>query len=310
MEYPMFKKSLVIQGIYRDSPTHFDSLMHALQATSAQNFYDAVEFSFFGSPEQYQEIRDLLTELHLESIFLAGYEIKTKALNLGSSDFMLRKHAVERVKELVDISYYLGSKKMLILSGPDYQPGERANALEKTARSVKEICAYARAKDQNYDLKITLEFFNNEGEPYLLLGPVNTMLDFAKEIRTEWDNFELTYDLSHVLQLGDDPIDAYKKLSPYTGHIHLANCVVKDRAHPLYGDKHPPFGFEAGEVVQEDLEVFLRKMFNVGFPEGKNIFIGPEIITPGGSDPDAICSDVTDLFKAVINKEIRRERPG
>ena len=49
-------------------------------------------------------------------------------------------------------------------------------------------------------------------------------------------------DTSHLIQLDEKLLDCIKKALPYCNHIHLANCVIKDKLHELYGDKHTEFG--------------------------------------------------------------------
>jgi len=53
-------------------------------------------------------------------------------------------------------------------------------------------------------------------------------------------------DTSHLRQLNETPLDSIKKAFPYCNHIHLVNCIVKDKTSNLYGDKHHEFGIEGG----------------------------------------------------------------
>ena len=43
-----------------------------------------------------------------------------------------------------------------------------------------------------------------------------------------------------------------KKVLLYCNHIHLANCIIRDKSHELYGDKHSEFGIEGGEISLEE----------------------------------------------------------
>ena len=52
------------------------------------------------------------------NLFLAGYDIKTNGLDIGSSDLAQRKRAIDGIKHWIDVSGYLDSVKMLIMSGP------------------------------------------------------------------------------------------------------------------------------------------------------------------------------------------------
>ncbi len=45
----------------------------------------------------------------------------------------------------------------------------------------------------------------------------------------------------------------------YLEHVHVGNCVLKDKTHPLYGDQHPRFGLEGGENSLKELAEFLKR---------------------------------------------------
>ena len=53
--------------------------------------------------------------------------------------------------------------------------------------------------------------------------------DLARQIVNKYDNFGITYDLSHVIQLKEDVEHSLIKLHDYTNHIHIANCVINDK---------------------------------------------------------------------------------
>ena len=60
-------------------------------------------------------------------------------------------------------------------------------------------------------------------------------------------------------------------------HIHLGNCVIKDQADPLYGDRHPSWNYEGGEYTEEDGIRFIRMLKEAGYTERENATISFEM---------------------------------
>jgi len=53
-------------------------------------------------------------------------------------------------------------------------------------------------------------------------------------------------------------------------HVHLGNCVMKDKADPYYGDRHPPIGYPSGEIFTRDLADILRLLVDIGYLSKNN----------------------------------------
>jgi len=101
-------------------------------------------------------------------------------------------------------------------------------------------------------------------------------IKLVREIREQYKNFGLTMDTSHLRQLNEEPLDSIKKAFPYCHHIHLANCIIKDKTSNLYGDKHPEFGIEGGEISIEEIRDILKTIKEIY--EGSELIVGLEII--------------------------------
>jgi sugar phosphate isomerase/epimerase len=136
-------------------------------------------------------------------------------------------------------------------------------------------------------MRLHLESFNNAGEPWLLMGPTARCLELARDVAKGHPNFGLTFDLSHALQMGEDALRSLLSIRRYCSHVHLANCVIRDRADPLFGDKHPPFGHPGGEVDAPWLAGFVRGLREGGFFAGREVTVGAEVITRAPAEPVA-----------------------
>lgn len=95
--------------------------------------------------------------------------------------------------------------------------------------------------------EITLEFFNDEGEPELAVGKV----PFVRKLyeQTQGCGIGITFDTSHVAQMGTDVETSFASLAPWIRHLHLANSVSANRNNPLFGDKHPLFGGKGAAIL-------------------------------------------------------------
>ena len=56
----------------------------------------------------------------------------------------------------------------------------------------------------------------------------------------------------------------------------MANCIIKDRTSNLYGDKHPEFGIDGGEINIEEISDILKTIKEIY--EGSELIVGLEII--------------------------------
>jgi sugar phosphate isomerase/epimerase len=289
-------KSLIISTLFPKSLYDAEYLIQVLNEISDSNFYNTVEFYFEGSDEDRALIKQALLKYKLDSVFLAGYPLKMNQLSLGDLDPAKRKQAIDSVINSIDQAYYYGSKKMLILSGKNYiQESDHKQSIEELEESVIELCSYAKDTAEDYVLDVTLEPFNDKGEPFFLIGPTGLTAEFAERVTNECNNFQLTFDLSHAVQLGEDPVESLSCLYKYVKHIHIANCVM-DPTSEFFGDKHPPINFKGGEIFEEDIYRFISHASKLGFFNQVSM-MGIEIITPQNSNELDLYRETTKIFK-------------
>jgi sugar phosphate isomerase/epimerase len=296
-------KSVVITALFPEAMRSADALIRAIRLAAEDGFYDTVEFYYEGDPSASADIRKALDEFRKPPVFLGGAYLKKHRLNLGSLDEVHRQRAISETKRLIDQACLFGSSKILVTSGETLSlAAERQASFERLAESLKELCAYAAERSQDRTLHITLEFFNDRGEPYFLIGPTSVTKRLAESIASECGNFEITFDLSHVIQLGETPSESLAKLLPYVHHVHLANCYLKNPFDPMYGDKHPPFDWPDSEVSRDDVLMFLRDLKQTGFFDRREEWtMGVEVITPESTDALALYHATTRLFREWIH---------
>lgn len=228
-------------------------------------FFGAIELSWIKDPQVRVKLGKLLEPTYLDVVFCGGPPILIQKLDMNSLDPAVRRAAVKGVKELVDEAYTVGAKILITCSGPSTAQEKRGQAKNLLVESLKEVCAYAEQKADTYTLFVTLENFDEKYDKKLLIGPTKEAVEIAETVRGEYKNFGLTVDLSHLPLLKETPEGALLTAKDYLEHVHIGNCVMTDKAHPLYGDQHPSFGVKGGENQVEDLVAFLRALKNIGY---------------------------------------------
>jgi len=269
----VFKKSIVLPAFF---PTSMENAQHFLNAIKTLKNYDICSIEFYYKGNDRKAIKEYLISHDLKSIYLGAMAVKQKNLNLSSLNKELREESVQEMKKCIDDAYFYSSYSILINSGRSPDNGEDEVAYEYLKKSLEELlkCIDVSAKD--YKLNLTLEPGDTKIDSFSLIGHTDLAIKLVREIRGKYKNFGLTMDTSHLRQLDEEPLISIKKAFPYCNHIHLANCIVKDKTSNLYGDKHPEFGIEGGEISIEKLRNILEIIKEIY--EGSELTVSLEII--------------------------------
>lgn len=244
----MFKKSVILPAFFPDSMDYEKAFLNAITAIKK---YDIEVVEFFYKGKEKEAIKEILSSHKIESIYLGAMSAKQNNLNLSSLNTEVRTESVQRIKECVDDAYFYNSQSILINSGRrPHNEVDNNKAYQYFKRSIIGLLDYIdrKSKDYHYKLKLTLEPGDTDVDSFSLIGHTDLAIKLIQELREIYENVSLTMDTSHLIQLDEDPIESIEKALPYCNHIHLANCIIRDKLHELYGDKHPEFGIEGGEI--------------------------------------------------------------
>ena len=272
MEY--LQKSIVLSAFFPGSINSLDKFLKAIKLVKKYNL-SLIEFYYEGIRKDM--IKETIEKGMLKTVYLGAIASKREGLNLSSLNEVLRKRTVEKMKRCIDDSYFYGSTSLLINNGK--RPGikeKESDAYNCLRKSIIELLEYAKEVKKDYILNISLEPGNTNIDAYELIGNTNLAIKLVRDIKKEHDNFNLILDISHLRQLNEDPMNSIKSAFNYCNHIHLANCIIKDKKSNLYGDKHPEFGVENGEIdSKEVINIYkkIRKLY-----EGFQLMISLEII--------------------------------
>lgn len=235
------------------------------------DFFQVLEVRPVDDPETRAKLKSLADAAHLNLGVGAQPLLLRGKLNLASLDEAGRKTAVDAVKTAIDQAYFFGARIMATLDGPGSYPGEdkKKAATERLAESLKELCAYAKAKATDYTVFVSLETFDQAIDKKSLIGPSPDAAKLAETVKKSYDNFGLTVDLSHMPLLYESPMDCLVPVKDHLIHAHAGNCYMDEKTNPMYGDQHPRFGVAGGKNDVNELAEYVRALFKTGFFEKK-----------------------------------------
>jgi sugar phosphate isomerase/epimerase len=239
-------------------------------------FFGAIEITWIKDPGKRREVRSILDTSRTKIGYGAQPAVLMGKLNPNSLEEAERRQAVEQLKLCIDEAAELGARRMAFLSGKDPGEATRAEAVRALVRSVGELSAYGRQRG----VALTLETFDRDVDKKALLGPSPLAAEFAAEVRRDFPEFGLMYDLSHQPLLHEEADTALAVLKEHLVHIHVGNCVAEEGAQG-YGDLHPRFGWPKGSNDIDELVRFVRALFRVGYlgdsGNGQRPWVGFEV---------------------------------
>ena len=262
--------------------------VESIRKIAEDEFFGAIEIAT--APEEIKdEVMQILGASHLVIGYVGQPLLLNNKLDLNSLVPQQREAAISMIKGGVDEAYMLGARQLAVLSGPAPAKSKYDQAKELLVDSLSQICSYAQSKG---NLGITMEIFDREYDKKCLIGPTPEAVEVAKKVKRNYPNFGLMIDLSHLPLLKEKPDYAVKTAKNYLAHVHIGNCVLKNKSHPAYGDKHPPFGLAAGENDVEEVRLFLKALMEIGYiGAGKQNVVAFEVKPLAGQNPDVVVAN-------------------
>ena len=296
----LFHLGVVVSAFYPEIRERKGPILRVLKKLASDPFFQAMEFSGAEDPSVQEEIIALLKEHEKTLVYSGGSYCYQGQNNLHDLEERKRMEALRNVEKIVDEAAGYGCKILYVmgLEAPTF--GERAKALEKFSSSMKALGEYARQKNFSAPLTISVENFYILRQSPFLIGPTREAGQLLRNLRRDHPNLGLTFDTSHILQLGEDLSATYTAVQDVIAHIHLSNCLIKDSSSPFYGDKHPPYGLAGSEMGIPEIAAFLKVLKEAGhfartFPTGKPV-LSLEVITPAGQSPEATLGGAKEAF--------------
>ncbi|MGH9529776.1 MAG: sugar phosphate isomerase/epimerase family protein [Terriglobales bacterium] len=255
-------------------------------------FFSAIEVSSINNPTTRREVARLIEQTHCQVDFGVHPIILGDKLNLNHLDSIERGKACASVSPFLDQAVDLGAQRFVLLSGPDPGFAKRSDAIKALIESLQCLCERARERQ----LSVVLETFDREVDKKALIGPAEEAAMLAAELRKDFADFGLLYDMGHMVLLNEQPVAALNILKNYLVHVHAGNCV-KVAGRACHGDLHPRFGFPGSENDVPELAAFIQALFEVGYltegaAPGRRPAVGFEVKPQPGESSAAILANI------------------
>jgi sugar phosphate isomerase/epimerase len=203
-------------------------------------------------PYRTEEIK-LLKESGKDIYYNVGTRKGKEAAHPSTLSPEKRKYSIAFYKDEISRGIEAGCKKIIANSGPDV-PDNRKEAFEALVDFFCEICSFVPK-----DVIVMIEPTDREMDKKKLIGPSSEAVMLAQRIHSAGcKNFASMVDMCHIPLMGEKIEHAMNVSKGYIRHIHLGNCIIKDKQNPLYGDKHPAWGLKDSEYDVEDIAKLLK----------------------------------------------------
>ncbi|MFL0248822.1 sugar phosphate isomerase/epimerase family protein [Clostridium neuense] len=266
-----------------------------LKKIAEDDYFDAVEITWIKDKDVRNNAKKIIEKAKLAVAYGAQPRLLTTGLNINDLNGEKRLEALKTLKDGIDEAYEMKAKGFAFLSGK-YNLDKKSEAFDALVDSTKELCKYAKSKG---DINVLLEVFDYDVDKKALIGPAKLAKIFAEEIKSEYDNFGLIVDLSHIPLLHETIEESILPVKEYILHAHMGNCVIKDPSMEGYGDQHPRFGFPNSECDVEELTEYLRILKFIGVLNKENPpIVSFEIKPYKDENPEAVIEGA----KKVLNE--------
>lgn len=212
-----------------------------------------------------------------------------------SPDKAERVRAYDTIMREIEYALVLDSKKIVFASGPDL-PEDRDGAKERLGELIVAI-----SKQLPRDVTLALEPTDRDIDKYFLLGPLDETVDFIKKWRRYVPSLGLLLDMCHVPIMHETLDSALQKVDDTLVHIHLGNCMIKDKNDPFYGDKHIPWGYKGAEYGEKEGAAFLEMLKKIGYFDKKGATVSFEMRPYDGMSSEESLNHFVEVWNSVKN---------
>jgi sugar phosphate isomerase/epimerase len=269
-------------------------IVETAKQIAGDEFFTAIEMGWVNDAAQRAATAALLRESHLSVGFGAQSALLVTKSNLNAPEAEDRRKAVALVQGCIDQAAELGAGRVAVLSGPYPGDADAPRAVRLLVESLLDLSAYGRGRG----IAITLETFDRTIEKKALAGPTPLCVEISEAVRRDFPEFGLMLDLSHIPLLGEGIRESLTAARDHLVHAHIGNCVMRDRAHPAYGDQHPRFGIAGGENDTPEVVEYLRCLFEIDFLGGaERPFLSFEVKPLPDETPEAVIAGTKRVFQ-------------
>jgi len=190
------------------------------------------------------------------------YYINSEFFDPGSHDRDIFQRSIEEVSKHLYYSAQAGAGKMVFASAHIREDKSYDDQLN---RFVDYTCALCQ-RAAEYGICMIVEPFDTQIDKKFFIGTSETTVKAVERVKEcGFDNIGILQDMAHIPLIGESFKEALYTSKEHIHHIHLGNCVMRDKMNPFYGDMHPPLGINGGENDMTELEEFLSILMDIGY---------------------------------------------
>lgn len=209
-----------------------------VETAMQQDWVRAIQTVEIVSSRERRAVADIVRAKGLRYTYCLARVQNDRGLNLSDIEGQRRANAQAIIGHLEE-AVEAGADSVQLVSGPrPQQEALRPQALAALATSLAEI---AEAAAHIGALRIGIEPLDFFAHKRHSLGSSAEAAAICAQLRRQGQRVELCLDTAHMLLNGESPAAALALCRPFVFELHLCNCVTEP-GHPLYGDRHLPFG--------------------------------------------------------------------
>ncbi len=261
-----FKTSLLASNIFDPLVGDEQNVIELYQKIADLNFYDSLETRLIFDKNIRRSFATLAERNNWNVTYWLTSNLNQKQLRLCSSDQVMRRKAVEYVKQLILMGYEGGASYIGICSGKSL--GNRREELIAFLDSILELIEFIKPLKS---LQLLLEPLDMFADKKHVVGDLQTTA-YVMEYISKYSSIDLVslcIDTAHIALNNDDIFEYIQNLGKYSNRIHLSNAILS-KTHKDFGDKHIEFdrdGFltfdEAKKIIKFSLteKMYAKEVF-------------------------------------------------
>ncbi|HEX2925156.1 MAG TPA: sugar phosphate isomerase/epimerase family protein [Ruminiclostridium sp.] len=292
MEYLEYCNLGIVYGMAEPNYHSLQKLRQVLQ----DSFFSAIEIRDFWSysEKEQAELRRILNISLMEVTYeTQPLQLYNPDYNLNSPELFVRQRTISRLKKEIDAAALLNARSVVTTSGKFVDGIPVEEQIQYLTDSLICIASYAREKG----IFLVLEPFDRDIDKKMLVGSVPHTLQIVKQVRTQCQNFGILIDCGRFPLFLENSREMVEALGDYIMQVHIGNCVLSDPENAAYGDKHPRFGIGSSLIDAEEIALFLKDLYDIGFLEkGGSRIISLEARPTENEEPELMIANLKRTF--------------
>lgn len=245
-----------------DPDYHVETLEKFLERTDIETF----DFCLPYGEERQRRLIPQIRASGKQNIVYATHLVPLRKISFSSDSYLEQAQVRMIVADLVRQAGECGCSGFIFASGgPKFAEGTPAHH-----QSFYDFCCWLCEGLAKHGIDALLEPFDFDFDKSYLYGPLDKNLELVERVARNFPNIGIELDVAHLPLMREGFTSAIKRSAPWLKRIHLGNCVMKDRADPFYGDRHPPMGYRGGEIDVPQLVEILQALFDTGYLSKEN----------------------------------------